>query len=218
MYILRHWIFHTICFLYSDSVILSIKLERAATMLKEKHTKKPLYMTPEMDITLFSGENDIVTTSGCEHDVSGCGLYEECTTDTVCNGDRDGDGWLSPGEWTRTVMGRFGLGYHSAALERIRAFRDSSICSTPIGKQLVKEYYRVAPTISQYIEQSGNAKGICDQLWKDHVQAIQQAVRDGRTQDAVQGLVDMNVELCKKYNVEYNETLVEQFRKEGLHG
>ncbi len=187
-------------------------------MIGEKHEKRPLYVTPEMDITKFSEEDDIVTASSPCDDENQCTEYQACRLDFFCRQDRNGNGRVDWGDFSLILVVSFGLGYHSAALEEIRAFRDSSICSTPIGKQLVKEYYRVAPTISRYIEQSGNTKGICDQLWKDHVQAIQQAVRDGRTQDAVQGLVDMNVELCKKYNVEYNESLVEQFRKEGLHG
>ena len=108
-----------------------------------------------------------------------------------------------------------GLSYHSEALEEIRAFRDSSICCTPIGKQLVEEYYRIAPAIRQCIAQSDDSKGICDQLWKDHVQAIQRSIKDGNTQEAVRGLVDMQVELCKWYIVEYNVFLVEQINKKG---
>ena len=105
-----------------------------------------------------------------------------------------------------------GLSYHSEALEEIRSFRDSSICCTPIGKQLVEEYYRIAPAIRQCIAQSDKPKEICDQLWKDHVQAIQQSIRDGNTQEAVRGLVDMQVELCKKYNILYDKKLVSRYR------
>ena len=120
----------------------------------------------------------------------------------------------SGGGVTMVFLVSLGLSYYSAPLEEIRSFRDSSISCTTIGKQLVEEYYRIAPAIRQCIAQSNNPKGICDQLWKDHVQAIQQSIRDGNTQEAVRGLVDMQVELCKRYNISYDKNLVEQYNQQ----
>lgn len=134
--------------------------------------------------------------------------------DNDYSGSSSTSSYSSGGSFTMVFLVSLGLSYHSEALEKIRSFRDSSICCTPIGKQLVEEYYRIAPAIRQCIAQSDNPKEICDQLWRDHVQAIQQSIRDGNSQEAVRGLVNMQVELCKKYNVEYNVFLVEQFDKE----
>ena len=106
-----------------------------------------------------------------------------------------------------------GLAYHSKELEEIRAFRDSVICRTSIGKQLVEEYYRTGPAIRQRIEQSGEAKEICNQLWSQHVQSIQQAILDNKSREAVRGLINMQVELCKRFNIPYNTELVEKFQK-----
>ena len=120
----------------------------------------------------------------------------------------------SGGGLTMVFLVSLGLSYHSEALEDIRAFRDTSICCTSIGKQLVDEYYRIAPTIRQCIVQSDNPKGICDQLWKDHVQAIQQSIRDGNTQEAVRGLVNMQVELCKRFKIKYDKELLDLKEKQ----
>lgn len=139
--------------------------------------------------------------------------------DNSYSSSRSTSSYSSGGSLTMVFLVSLGLSYHSEALEEIRAFRDSSICCTPIGKQLVEEYYRIAPDVRQCIVQSGDPRGICDQLWKDYVQAIQQSIRDGNTQKAVRGLVDMQVELCKKFNLNYDRNLVDQYNQQaGLQG
>ena len=134
--------------------------------------------------------------------------------DNSYSSSRSTSSYSSGGGLTMVFLVSLGLSYHSEALEEIWAFRDSSICCTPIGKQLVDEYYRIAPAIRQSIAQSDDPKGICDQLWKDYVQAIQQSIRDGNTQEAVRGLVDMQVELCKKFNLNYDRNLVDQYNQQ----
>lgn len=131
------------------------------------------------------------------------------------------DGDYSPSSETTTTSGggltlvflvSLGLGYHAVQLDEMRSFRDTFISNTPLGRQLVAEYYRVGSMIRHNIEQSGRAKEICDWLLYKYVKEIQQAIREGKQRNAIQGLIDMQIELCEKYNIPYNSELVKQYK------
>lgn len=119
----------------------------------------------------------------------------------------------SSGGITMVFLVTLGLGYHARALEEFRSFRDSCIKTSTLGKELVDEYYRVGPVIRHKIGHSGNAEEICEKLWLEHIEPIQQSIRDGKRKEATQALIDMQVELCNKYSIPYNEQLVDQFKK-----
>lgn len=120
------------------------------------------------------------------------------------------------GSATMVFLVSLGLSYHAAQLNEIRSFRDAFIGNTPIGKQLVAEYYRIGPMIRRGVEQSGRTREICDWLLHKYVKNIQQEIRKGNREKAIRDLIDMQIELCKKYDIPYNAELVKQYRQQEL--
>ncbi|MBR4613421.1 MAG: SEL1-like repeat protein [Kiritimatiellae bacterium] len=130
---------------------------------------------------------------------------EESTTESYPSGG---------GGLTMVFLVSLGLSYYARQLEEIRNFRDAHLSNTPLGLQMVEEYYRTAPAIRQGIATIGNTQAFCDQLWGSHVQQIQKAIQDGDWQEAKQKVIEMQVNLCNQFEISYNQELVAKYKQQ----
>lgn len=87
-------------------------------------------------------------------------------------------------------------------LTAFRRFRDDVLLSTPEGKLLVKEYYRIAPSIVDCISREADAADCYQKLYRDYILPGYCALAHGDTHTAVQLYSRMVESLAKKYFIE----------------
>lgn len=54
-------------------------------------------------------------------------------------------------------------------LTSFRLFRDSWLINQPDGKELIEEYYRIAPTIVRKMRESPEYESICNKIWNEYL-------------------------------------------------
>ena len=78
-----------------------------------------------------------------------------------------------------------GLGDDCEELQVIRAFRDTYLKFRPDGKQMIAEYYALAPRILKAIDRLPDAEQVYSRLYVDLVKPVFQLILAGRPEDAV---------------------------------
>jgi hypothetical protein len=107
------------------------------------------------------------------------------------NGNKVWKGWWYPcggcvGCFLSTAcVSARGLADNCVELTTLRRFRDQYLLSTPAGKQLVEEYYRIAPAICTAIETRADAGRVYDHLYRELVEPSVALVESGQLDEAL---------------------------------
>lgn len=97
-------------------------------------------------------------------------------------------------------------------LNVLRKFRDEFIRDDgEDGNLLISEYYRIGPTIVRYINSDNDFDSIYDQLWEDYIFPSYALINEGRNQDAKLIYISMVKELCERYHVAVDNTIMEKY-------
>ena len=102
---------------------------------------------------------------------------------------------------TTAVCDSFGKADDCYELTAFRNFRDKWLALQADGKNLIAEYYEVAPKIVEKINSLSNSAEIYKNIWRDYLSACLKSIEVG------------NNENCKKIYVEMVNTLKEKFLK-----
>lgn len=86
-------------------------------------------------------------------------------------------------------------------LTAFRKFRDETLLASPAGRQLVHEYYRIAPSIVRYISREKDSATIYHHLYDQYILPGYTALIQGNDRAAVQLYSQMVTFLAKKYGV-----------------
>lgn len=122
-----------------------------------------------------------------------------------------GGGSYSSGSTTMVFIVSLGLAYQSEELKFMRTFRDTQFGRTETGRQLIQEYYRIGPMLNKAIASLDNPKSEYDRLWKEYVQKAFESIQRGDVKTGQDRIIAMQLDLCNKYNVKYNNKLVTEF-------
>jgi len=82
--------------------------------------------------------------------------YVEFTTDDTTDTDTGDSGGAKTCTFATTAKGS----YLEQYLADVRKFRDEKLMTNPIGRQIVKLYYKVSPPIAQYIDKHETARTV----------------------------------------------------------
>lgn len=80
----------------------------------------------------------------------------------------------SPCFLTTACVSHMGLPDDAYELETLRAFRDGVLMSSNRGRELVSEYYKIAPEIVQAVREKGSV--VANQVWRSVYRDIRKAV------------------------------------------
>jgi hypothetical protein len=95
-----------------------------------------------------------------------------------------------------------------AELMDMRQFRDEICARDPIVRELVEEYYRIAPMIVEKIDAVPEAREEYERLWKDFLTECLSLIHQGKYYAATQCYGRMVVALSRKYQVELAEGIL----------
>lgn len=84
-------------------------------------------------------------------------------------------------------------------LELLRSYRDGYLLSTEDGKELVDEYYNIAPTIVNRIGRQENADQIYGEIWDCWLADCVRLIEEGRKEACRGKYMDMVYELKERY-------------------
>jgi uncharacterized protein YjbI with pentapeptide repeats len=83
-------------------------------------------------------------------------------------------------------------------LQMLRKFRDGYVSETLAGRELIKEYYNIAPGIIEAVNSTGNGPGIFMNLYSE-ISEIVSLIDNNKPAEAYQSYCDMTLRLKKKY-------------------
>lgn len=84
-------------------------------------------------------------------------------------------------------------------LELLRNYRDDFLIGENAGRDVVKEYYNVAPTIVKRINKQDNAKDIYAGIWSEYLIPCIQLIEAKKLYDCKEVYSNMVYDLQKKY-------------------
>lgn len=84
-------------------------------------------------------------------------------------------------------------------LETLRRYRDEYLSSTENGREIVKEYYNVAPTIVRRIDRLENARQIYDGIWSEYLKPCIRLIEEDRKEECRILYTEMVEKLEKQY-------------------
>ncbi len=84
-------------------------------------------------------------------------------------------------------------------LTAFRSFRDEYMLASPEGRELVKEYYEIAPGIVLMIDMQKNAKEIYDDIYRNYLMPCLSWIEEGDKEACQEHYVSMVRELEEKY-------------------
>lgn len=97
-------------------------------------------------------------------------------------------------------------------LNELRKFRDSHILGNgEDGNDLVEEYYRIGPTIVNYIDREWNPFAIYTELWQDYILPSYDMIKENKNEDAKLIYIEMVKSLCEKYNVPVKKNIMKKY-------
>ncbi len=114
----------------------------------------------------------------------------------VCGPESDSSGCFI----TTAVVKGAGLPDNAHELETLRKFRDSYLKKTQWGRELVEEYYRIAPSIVKAIEKDPDKEKVYKNLLKE-IREIVRDIEENKYSQAVQKYKSMVLKLKEKYSV-----------------
>lgn len=84
-------------------------------------------------------------------------------------------------------------------LELLRDYRDNYLVKTQDGKQLVEEYYDIAPTIVKRIDKSADAEVKYRYIWEQYLKPCIMAIEQGKLDACGNTYMEMVEELRSRY-------------------
>ena len=84
-------------------------------------------------------------------------------------------------------------------LELLRSYRDGYLLATDEGKELVKEYYNIAPTIVNRIGRQENPEAIYEEIWDSWLSDCVHLIEQGENEACQEKYMDMVYELKERY-------------------
>ena len=84
-------------------------------------------------------------------------------------------------------------------LMTLRKFRDEWLAEQPGGKEMIQEYYRIAPEIVQSIEAKEDRKQVFQSIYEEKVCPCVKAIQEGKFQEACDLYEKITRELEAKY-------------------
>lgn len=97
-------------------------------------------------------------------------------------------------------------------LNTLRRFRDMASDENHIIRDLVKEYYRVAPLLLDKINVLPEKEEIYQHLWEDYIEKSYLSIRNHDHLEATKIYIQMVVRLCNKYDVVLAEGIQEKIK------
>ncbi len=92
-------------------------------------------------------------------------------------------------------------------LEILRDFRDKHINDSADGRELVLEYYRIAPLIIQRIDGEDDPDSVYRALWTDYIEPSCHEIENNNYRVAKEIYIEMVISLCIKYQVMLSENM-----------
>lgn len=125
--------------------------------------------------------------------------YETKTTrQTDSNAESDSGCFI-----TTAVCRALHKGDECEELMAMRYFRDDMQEADPLMKEMICEYYRVAPKIIERIEESGQADRVYQQIWKSDLNPILRYLKNHEYRQAALGYIAMVERLSRQYDVPF---------------
>ena len=84
-------------------------------------------------------------------------------------------------------------------LELLRSYRDGYLLATDDGKELVQEYYNIAPTIVNRIGRQENPEAIDEEIWDSWLSDCVHLIEQGENKACQEKYMDMVYELKERY-------------------
>ena len=84
-------------------------------------------------------------------------------------------------------------------LNLLRTYRDTYMMSRPEGKQLIHDYYDVAPSIVKHINRRSDCGEIYDDLWDRYIGPCITDIHEGRMEECLDSYTHMVQEMKEKY-------------------
>lgn len=97
-------------------------------------------------------------------------------------------------------------------LNTLRRFRDAASAENPVIRDLVKEYYRVAPLLLDEIHALPEKEKIYQCLWKNYIEKSYLSIQEHDYLEAASIYIQMVVRLCNKYDVALTEGIQEKIK------
>ncbi|MDO8460426.1 MAG: CFI-box-CTERM domain-containing protein [Nanoarchaeota archaeon] len=99
---------------------------------------------------------------------------------------------------TTTCTSARGLSDNCLELTTLRAFRDQILIPSRTGRELVREYYELAPQIVEAVNTSGNSQSVWNDVYSD-IQRIVGLVKGSKFNEAFNNYRRMTTALKEKY-------------------
>lgn len=92
-------------------------------------------------------------------------------------------------------------------LTAFRKFRDEVLLASPAGRQLVDEYYHIAPAIVGYISQENDSAAFYKDLYDQYILPGYTALTKGNCDEAVQLYSRMVTSLAERYDISIQQSV-----------
>ena len=106
-----------------------------------------------------------------------------------------------------------GLATPAKELAELKAFRDIHF-STPAARQVVQEFYRLGPKLKNCMRKDPEASISCSLLARQSMKLFHEKLEQKNFIAAKHCLVNMQLELYHKYNVKYNQDILQNYLDE----
>lgn len=106
-----------------------------------------------------------------------------------------------------------GLANPMKELANLKAFRDNQF-SSPAARQVVQEFYKIGPKLKNCIKKDPDATVSCSQLASRYIKLFHEELDQKNFVGAKRCLVDMQLELYHKYNIKYNQQILQNYLDE----
>lgn len=84
-------------------------------------------------------------------------------------------------------------------LSALRKYRDEYLLSSESGREIVKEYYNIAPTIVKRIDRQPHSRDIYRKIWEDYLNPCICLIEENKKEECKNRYVDMVRKLEKEY-------------------
>lgn len=84
-------------------------------------------------------------------------------------------------------------------LKTLRDYRDRYLASSPGGRETIREYYNIAPTIVKRIERQKDADEIYRKIWKEYLERCIGLIETGKMEECREVYTKMVHELEREY-------------------
>lgn len=84
-------------------------------------------------------------------------------------------------------------------LKTLRDYRDRYLASSPGGRETIRQYYNIAPTIVKRIERQENADEVYQKIWEEYLEPCIGLIEQGKMEECREVYTNMVHELEREY-------------------